>query len=97
MNEFKILLRKNYKHDSQWKKVIINLQVNIKEKIFVSLFYKLNDDLLYLIEYNNRKCLCISDMLIEIIFKITHDKMRYCEFDKAFEHLHKLTINKTSC
>ena len=25
-----------------------------------------------------------------------HDKMRHYRFDKAFEHLHKLIINKTS-
>ena len=78
------------------KKIITNLQVNIKKKISASLFYKLNNNLLYSIEYNNRKCLYISDILIENIFKMTHDKMRYCEFDKAFECFHKLTINKTN-
>jgi len=35
-------------------------------------------------------------MLIEIIFKMTHDEMRYCKFDRTFECLHKLTINKIS-
>ena len=35
-------------------------------------------------------------MLIENIFKITHDEMRHCEFDRVFEHLHELTINKIS-
>ena len=79
------------------KKIITNLQINIKKKISASLSYKLNDDLLYLIEYNNKRCFCISNTLIENIFRMIHDKIRYCEFDKIFKHLHRLTINKTSC
>ena len=71
--------------------------MNVKKKIFTNLFYKLNNDLLYSIKYNDRKCFCISNMLIENIFKITHDEMRYCRFNKGFECFHKLTINKTSC
>ena len=27
---------------------------------------------------------------------MTHDEMRHCRFNRVFEHLHKLTINKTS-
>ena len=67
-----------------------------QKKILTSLSYELDDSLLYSIKYNNKRCLCISDTLIEIIFKMTHNKMRHCEFNKAFEHFHKLTINKTS-
>ncbi len=70
--------------------------MNIKKKILANLSYKLDNDLLYLIKYNSRRCLCISDMLIENIFKMTHDEIRYCEFDRAFECLHELIINKTS-
>ena len=95
-DEFKISLREDYKHDAQWKKVITDLQVNVKKKISANLSYKLNNDLLYSIKYNSRKCLCISDMLIENIFKMIHDEMRHCRFDKVFECLHELTINKTS-
>ena len=36
-------------------------------------------------------------MLVENIFKMTHDEMRHCRFDRVFEHFHELTINKTSC
>ena len=78
------------------KKIITDSQTNAKKKVLVSLSYKLDDDLLYLIEYNNRKCLCISDILIENIFKKTHDEIRYCKFDRVFEQLHELIINKTS-
>ena len=96
-NKFRISLRKDYKHDSQWKKVITDLQANVKKKISASLFYKLDNSLLYLIEYNNRRHFCILDTLIRNIFKMTHDEMRHCRFDKAFECLHELIINKTSC
>ena len=27
---------------------------------------------------------------------MTHNEMKHCKFDRAFEHFHKLTINKTS-
>ena len=30
-NQFKISIKENYKHDSQWKKIITDLQVNIKK------------------------------------------------------------------
>ena len=60
------------------------------------MFYKLDNSLLYSIEYNDKRHLCISDMLIENIFKMTHNEMKYCEFDRAFEYFHELTINKTS-
>src|SRR5947207_8717429 len=79
------------------KKIITDLQANVKKKISASLSYKLDNSLLYSIKYNDRKCFCISDILIENIFKITHDEIRHCRFDKAFEHFYKLTINKTSC
>src|SRR5436190_23556706 len=35
-------------------------------------------------------------MFIRNIFKMTHDEMRHCKFNRAFEHLHKLAINKIS-
>ena len=72
------------------------MQANVKKKISASLSYKLDNSLLYSIKYNSRKCLCISDMLIKNIFKMIHNKMKHCEFDRAFEHFHELTINKTS-
>ena len=70
--------------------------MNIKKKILINLSYKLDDSLLYSIKYNSRRHLRISDTLIEMIFKMTHDKMRHCRFNRAFEHLHRLAINKTS-
>ena len=70
------------------------MQINVKKKIPANLSYELDNDLLYSIEYNSRRCFCIPDMLIENIFKMTHDEMRHCRFDRVFEQLHKLTINK---
>jgi len=67
------------------KKIIADLQINAKKKVLTNLSYKLNDSLLYLIEYNDRKCFCILDMLIKDIFKMIYDEMRHCEFDKVFE------------
>ena len=69
----------------------------MKKQIPADLFYKLDDDgLLYLIKYNNKKCLCISNMLIKDIFKIAHDEMGYYKFNKIFKRLHGLAINKTN-
>ncbi len=70
--------------------------MNAKKKVLASLSYKLDDSLLYSIKYNSRRHFCISDMLIENIFKMTHDEIRYCKFDRVFEQLHELIINKTS-
>ena len=96
-DEFKISLREDYKCDSQWKKIITNLQVNVKKKISANLSYKLDKSLLYSIKYNDRRHFCISDILIRNIFKMIHDKMKHCRFNRAFEYFHELTINKTSC
>ena len=71
--------------------------MNVKKKISANLSYELNNSLLYLIEYNDRRCFYISDMLIEHIFKMAHNEMKYCRFDRVFEHFHELIINKISC
>ena len=73
------------------------MQVNIKKKVSISLSYKLDNSLLYLIKYNNRRHLCILNILVENIFKIAYNKIRYCKFNKVFKQLYKLIINKTSC
>ena len=96
-DEFKKKLKKTYKNNKRWIKIIKLLikdsfENNLKNWINLEdLRFKYQDNLVYYLSDNelndDRKRLCIFKKFVENIFVLTHDRLNYCDYHKTYDRI----------
>jgi hypothetical protein len=95
---FKTSLKEGYQEDSRWKEVINDIENNNRKKEEATVLpYELgNDGLLYSVNLDGSRRLCIPTSVVPSVFKMAHDDNGHNGFEKCMQRLHGLAIHKAS-
>ena len=96
-DEFKKKLKKTYKNNKRWIKIIKLLikdsfENNLKNWINLEdLRFKYQDNLVYYLSDNelndDRKRLCIFKKFVENIFVLIHNWLNHCDYHKTYDQI----------
>jgi hypothetical protein len=93
--EFRERPLQGYSADTRWSKIIETLKSNDESPVPAHLPYMLDDDLLYLVDNDTTRRLCIPRALEREILKLAHDDNAHPGLQRTMEHLHGFALYQT--
>jgi archaellum biogenesis protein FlaJ (TadC family) len=93
-NGFKIAIIIGYNMDRYWKPIMDVVYINQKKDNgnYAKLPYKINNNLLYLINHVRERRLVIPNSMVKEVFKQAYNKSNYAAFKHAFKKLYGLIM-----